>query len=122
MQKSSIRNNQIAYVWLIALRNVWVSPSMFKKVLRITDYSLRLWLQLLNPFRHVRHLVILPRYSLQDTLSSSGESMDRYRVAIVEPKSDSGMRLASCGQLFIHENRRLWIAWAHWIILTSLFF
>jgi hypothetical protein len=35
--------------------------------------------------------------------------MNRYRIAITEPKSDCGVKLASGSQLFAYDNRRRWI-------------
>jgi hypothetical protein len=82
-----------------------------KEVLRVPDYFLHPFGIFLNPLSHVRLLMILPRNPLQNALSGGGESMNRNRVTIIEPKMDSGVKLGSSSQPFIYNNRCRWIVW-----------
>jgi hypothetical protein len=111
MQKNSIGNNQITDIWLVEPRNLCISPSVLKKVLRVPDYFLDSFGEFLNPLPHMRLMMILPDKPLQDALSSGGQGMNRNRVTIIEPKIDRGVKLASSNQLFSYSNRCRWIVW-----------
>jgi|SRR6266516_346291 hypothetical protein len=116
MQKRSICNNQVAYVWLVGLRNIWIGPCVFEKVLRVLDYFLHPWWKFLNPLSHVRLLVILAYKCLQDALSGGGEiyltgsepwaSDTCQATSILNFTSDARPQVSVSGNRHQHQSRR----------------
>lgn len=111
MQQRSIGNDQVTYVWLIEPRFLWISGSVFKKVLWIPDFFPHIWGKFLNPLSHVRLIMIFTHESLQDALRSGCKRMNRYRITITEPKRDRGVQLAPGSPLFVYDNSCRWVVW-----------
>src|SRR5215212_3626391 len=102
MQKNGILQNTFSNERLVSSYRLGIGPSMFEEVLRVSHGLLHAGWKFLNPFTHLRWLMIFASNPLQKLLSGCREGVNGHGVAVAEPQCERGVELTIRGQRFTH--------------------